>query len=52
VDEDHWLKLDNGSLTQEVMLVALFHLGGELLCPSPVLSLPRENGTTGGASQG
>jgi hypothetical protein len=38
VNEDHWLKLDSGSLAQEVMFVSLFHLGGQHLCPSPVLS--------------
>jgi hypothetical protein len=42
VDEDLWLKLDNGLLTWEVFSVALFHLGGQLLCPSPVLSPPKE----------
>jgi hypothetical protein len=36
VDEDLWLKLDNGSLAWEIVSVALFHLGGQLLCPSPV----------------
>jgi hypothetical protein len=49
VDEDHWLKLDNGSLAWEVVFVALFHLGGQLLCPSPVLSPPREKGYYWGA---
>jgi hypothetical protein len=44
VDEDHWLKLDNGSLAEEVMFVSLFHLGGQHMCPSLVLSPPREKG--------
>jgi hypothetical protein len=44
MDEVHWLKLDNGLVAQEVMFVALFHLGGQLMCPSPMLSLPREKG--------
>jgi hypothetical protein len=35
VDEDLWLKLDNGSLAWEVVFVALFHLGGQLVCSSP-----------------
>jgi hypothetical protein len=52
VDEDNWLKLDNGSLAWEVMSVALFHPGGQLLCPSSMLSPPREKGTTRGSSQG
>jgi hypothetical protein len=52
VDEDLWLKLDNGSLVWEIVSVALFHLGGQLLCPSPVLSPPREKGYYWGASQG
>jgi hypothetical protein len=38
VDDDFWLKLDNGSLTLEILSVSLFHLGGQLLFPSPVLS--------------
>jgi hypothetical protein len=38
------LKLDNGSLAWEIMLVALFHLGGQFLCPSLVLSPPRAKG--------
>jgi hypothetical protein len=41
VDEDHWLKFDNGSLAWEVVFVSLFHLGGQRLHPSPVLSLPK-----------
>jgi hypothetical protein len=44
VDEDLWLKLDNGSLAWEIVSVALFHLGGQLLCPSPVLSPPKGKG--------
>jgi hypothetical protein len=44
VDEDLWLKLDNGSLVWEIVSDALFHLGGHLLCPSLVLSLPKEKG--------
>jgi hypothetical protein len=44
VDEDHWLKLDNGSMDHEVMFVALFHLGGQLLFPIPMLSPPMEKG--------
>ena len=44
VDEDLWLKLDNGSLVWEIVLVALFHLGGQLLCPNPVMSPPMEKG--------
>jgi hypothetical protein len=52
VDEDHWLKLDNGSLAWEVMCVVLFHLGDQLLCPSLVLSSPKEKGYDWGASQG
>jgi hypothetical protein len=38
VDEDYWLKLDNGSLAWEVVFVALSHLRGQPLYPSPVLS--------------
>jgi hypothetical protein len=38
------LKLDNGSLAYEVLFVSLFHLGGQHLCPSLVLSFPREKG--------
>jgi hypothetical protein len=49
VDEDHWLKLDNGSLPWEVVFVALFHLGGQLMCPSHVLSPPKEKGYYRGA---
>jgi hypothetical protein len=49
VDEDLWLKLDNGSLAWEIVSVALFHLGGQLLCPSPMLSPPREKGYYWGA---
>jgi hypothetical protein len=49
VDEDLWLKLDNGSLAWEIVFVVLFHLGGQLLFPIPVLSLPRENGYYWGA---
>jgi hypothetical protein len=53
VGEDIWLKLDNGSLVQEIVLVALFHLGGQILCPSPELSTPREKGVIlGGPSRG
>jgi hypothetical protein len=52
VDEDNWLNLDKGSLAQEVMCVALFHLGGQLLRLSPVLSLLREKGYYRGGSQG
>jgi hypothetical protein len=44
VDEDLWLKLDNGSLAWEAVFVVLFHLGGQHLCPSLLLSLPREKG--------
>jgi len=44
VDEDIWLKLDNGSLVWKIVLVGLFHLGGQILCSSPMLSLPREKG--------
>jgi hypothetical protein len=52
VDEDLWLKLDNGSLVWEIVWVALFHLGGQLLCPSLVFHCPGKRGTTGGLSQG
>jgi hypothetical protein len=52
VDEDNWLKLDNGSIAQEDMFVSLFHIGGQLMCPSPMLLPPMEKGTTGGPSQG
>jgi hypothetical protein len=44
VDQDLWLKSNNGSLVWEIVSIALFHLGGQLLCPSPVLSQPREKG--------
>jgi hypothetical protein len=44
VDEDLWLNLDNGSLVWEIVSVALFHLGGQLLFPSLVLLPPREKG--------
>jgi hypothetical protein len=44
MDEDHWLKLDNGSLVQEVMFVSFFHLGGPHFFPSPMLASPREKG--------
>jgi hypothetical protein len=53
VNEDHWLKLDNGSLAQEVMFVSLFHLGGQHLCPSPVLSPAQGKGVLlGGPHKG
>jgi hypothetical protein len=51
VDEDLWLKSNNGSLAWEIVSVSLFHLGGQLLCPSPVLSPPKEKGTIGEPSQ-
>jgi hypothetical protein len=44
VDEDIWLKLDNRSLVWEIVSVALFHLGGQIMFPSSVLSPPREKG--------
>jgi hypothetical protein len=44
VDEDIWLKLDNGSLVWEIVSVSLFHFGGQHMFPSPVLSPPREKG--------
>ena len=44
MDEDLWLKLDNGSLVREIVSVVVFHLGGQLLYLSLVLSLPREKG--------
>jgi hypothetical protein len=43
------MKLDNGSPAQEVMFVSFFHLGGQHLCPSLMLSLPREKGYYWGA---
>jgi hypothetical protein len=49
MDEDLWLKLGNGSLAWEIVSVTLFHLGGQLLFPSPVLSPPREKGYYWGA---
>jgi hypothetical protein len=36
-------------MSPEVMLFALFHLGGHLGHPSPVLSLLGKRGTTGGS---
>jgi hypothetical protein len=38
------LKSDNGSLPWEIVFVVLFHLGGQLMFPSPMLSLPKEKG--------
>jgi hypothetical protein len=49
VDEDVWLKLDNGSLAWEIVSATLFHLGGQFLCPSLALSPPREKGYYCGA---
>jgi hypothetical protein len=51
VDEDLSLKLDNVTCFGNVS-IALFHLGGQLLCPSIVLSLLREKGYYWGGSQG
>jgi hypothetical protein len=48
VDQDLWLKLDNRSPVWEIESVALFHLVGQLLCPCPVFSLPKEKGQYGG----
>jgi hypothetical protein len=50
VDEDLWLKLDNGSLAWEIVFVVLFHLGGQLVCPSLMLSPPMEKGVLLGVS--
>jgi hypothetical protein len=44
VDEDHWLKLYNRLLAQEVMFFSLFHLEGQYLFPSPMLSLLMKKG--------
>jgi hypothetical protein len=44
VDEDHWLKLDSISFAYKIVLVALFHLGGQILFSGLVLSLPKKNG--------
>jgi hypothetical protein len=49
VDEDLWLMLDNGSLAWEIVFVALFHLSGQLLYSSPMLSPSREKGYYWGA---
>jgi hypothetical protein len=38
------LNLDHGSMAWEIVSVALFHLGGQLLCPTLMLSPPREKG--------
>jgi hypothetical protein len=44
VDKDLWLKFDNGSLALEIVLFVMFYLGGKIVCPSLVLSPPREKG--------
>ena len=49
MDENLWFNLNNGLLAWEVVFVVLFNLGGELLCPSPVLSPPKEKGYCWGA---
>jgi hypothetical protein len=46
------LNLDNGSLADEVIIVGLFHLGGQPLCTSPVLSPHGEKGYYWGALRG